>query len=177
MELSERYYRWICRVAMEHEADEYSQLLRYLFTKDYRYTHPRDANRESDGIDLRYRFGYLHGIALPEVTCELDDKPCSLLEMMVALAIRCEENIMRSFDIGDRTHIWFTNMLDSLGIAQNDHKFNREEVDQAVENFFNRNYAPNGKGGLFCLKHPYEDLRKVEIWDQAMWWIDERLNI
>jgi hypothetical protein len=173
MELSERYFHWICHIAMNGEAGNYQKLLHYLYNKNYRYTHPRDANRESDGIDLRYRFGYLNGIALPEITCELDDKPCSVLEMMVALAIRCEENILLDFEIGDRTYEWFQDMLKSLGVDQNDDEFNYSYVDSTIEHFLDRDYAPDGCGSLFHLRHPPDDMRRAEIWYQAMWWIDE----
>lgn len=176
MDVTERYFQWICHIAMNGEAHNYQKLLHYLFHKKYRYTHPRDENREADGIDLRYRFGYLQGVSLHEIACELDDKPCSVLEMMVALAIRCEENILRDFEIGDRTYEWIQDMLRSLDIYQNDAVFNARHVDNVVEHFLDRDYAPDGAGGLFHLKHPPDDMRRAEIWYQAMWWIDE-LNI
>lgn len=175
--LQERYFQWICCIALSKDSIHYQSLLRYLYNKPYRYTHPRDANREADGIELRYRFAYSMGVAPAEVACELDDKPCSMLEMMIALAIRCEENFMRNFEIGDRTYEWFQDMIYSLQIAQNDFVFNERYVDQAVERFLNRDYAPDGLGSLFHLKHPYGDMRQVEIWDQAMWWISEQPDI
>ena len=175
--LYERYFHWICRIAMNGKAEDYQKLLHYLFDKNYRFEHPRDANRESDGIDLRYRFGYLHNISMPEIARELDDRPCSVLEMMVALAIRCEENILRDFEIGDRTHEWFFDMLDALECDQNDEKFNKYQVDCIIERWMRREYAPDGAGGLFHLRFPPEDLRETETWYQAMWWINEKLNI
>lgn len=175
--LEDRYFDWICCIAMDGKAEDYQKLLRYLFEKDYRYTHPRDGNREAHGLDLRYRFGYLMEVSSTEIACELDDKPCSLLEMMVALSITIEENVMRDFDIGDRTHEWFIDMINSLGINMSDDIFSYPVADAAVERFFNRDYAPNGAGGLFTLRHPNDDMRRVEIWYQAMWWIDEKLNI
>ena len=86
--LRERYFQWICQIAMNGEAENHQRLLRFLFNKDYRYINPRDANRESDGIDLRYRYGYESDVPLSQITSELDDKPCSVLEMMLALAMR-----------------------------------------------------------------------------------------
>lgn len=175
--LRERYFQWICQIAMNGEAENHQRLLRFLFDKDYRYILPRDANRESDGIDLRYRFGYASDAPLSQITFELDDSPCSVLEMIVALALRCEESIMRDFEMGDRTYEWVRNMLKNLDIFFDDDHFNEAIVNHRVELFLDRNYAPDGKGSLFKLKHPYSDMRYVETWYQAMWWIDEQSNI
>ena len=175
--LRDRYFQWICQIAMNGEAENHQRLLRFLFNKDYRYIHPRDENRESDGIDLRYRFGYVSDAPLYQITNELDNRPCSVLEMMVALALRCEENIMRDFEIGDRTFEWFKDMLYSLNLYYDDQHFNESRADVVIDLFLDRHYAPDGNGGLFHLRHPYEDLRQVETWCQAMWWIDEKLHI
>ena len=175
--LRERYFQWICQIAMNGEAENHQRLLRFLFNKDFRYINPRDANRESDGIDLRYRYGYECGAALSQITSELDDKPCSVLEMIVALALRFEESIMRDFEIGDRTYEWVKSMLKNLDIFYDDSHFNEATANLKVNLWLDRNYAPDGTGNIFRLKHPYSDMRYVEIWYQAMWWIDEQSNI
>ena len=41
------------------------------------------------------------------ISAYLDNKTCSVLEMMIALAIRCEEHIMDDPDVGNRTGQWF----------------------------------------------------------------------
>ena len=53
--------------------------------------------------NLRYRFG--REIKLPSgiISSELDNYPCSVLEMLIALSIRCEETIMTDEEYGDRT--------------------------------------------------------------------------
>ena len=38
--------------------------------------------------------------------------------------------------------------------------------------FLNREYEPNGKGGLFFIRNCKEDLRNVEIWAQLCWYLD-----
>lgn len=47
----------------------------------------------------------------------LDNRPCSVLEMIIALAIRLEEHIMDDPDIGNRTGQWFWDMIVSLGLG------------------------------------------------------------
>ena len=76
---------------------------------------PMDGNRAEDGIDLRYRFGHEQHYSDAMVASFLDDRPCSVLEMMIALSIRCEEHIMDDPDVGNRTGQWFWSMIASLG--------------------------------------------------------------
>ena len=102
------------------------------------------------------------------------DGPCSVLEMMIALAIRCEENIMDDPNIGDRTSQWFWGMVVNLGLGSMvDCRFDKQFVDETIRIFLNRKYAPNGNGGLFTIRDCDKDLRKVEIWHQLCWYLDK----
>jgi hypothetical protein len=135
-----------------------------------------DSNRYEDGTDLRYRFGYIYNLDGSIITDYLDDRPCSVLEMLIALSIRLEEQIMNDPDIGDRTGQWFWDMIVNLGLgSMDDTKFNRKRTDIIVQRFLNREYERNGKGGLFTIEHCKEDLRDVEIWYQACWYLDKVL--
>ena len=97
----------------------------------------------------------------------MDDDPCSVLEMMIALAIRCEENIMDNPEVGDRTGQWFWGMIANLGLgAMYNSRFDREYVDETIARFLNRDYDPDGKGGLFRVKNCDHDMRDMEIIDQ-----------
>ena len=101
------------------------------------------------------------------------DGPCSILEMMVALAIRCEEGIMDDPDIGDRTGQWFWGMVTNLGLgSMSDENFDRKYVDEVIERFLNRKYDPDGRGGLFRVRNCKYDLREVEIFHQLCWYLD-----
>lgn len=103
----------------------------------------------------------------------LDDRPCSVLEMMIALSIRCEEHIMDDPDIGNRTGQWFWSMLVSLGIgAMDDRKFDRYFVDRTLERFLDREYERNGEGGLFTVNNG-RDMRRTEIWYQMQYHLGE----
>ncbi len=145
----------------------YQKLLLYLNEIDFDYSIPMDDNRASDGIDLRYRFGYEMDINDSVVACFLDNKPCSVLEMMVALSLRCEENIMLDPEFGNRIGEWFWEMIDSLGLSDmTDDNFDSEYVDEVIFDFMNHNYSRNGKGGLFTVKNCKFDMRTIEIWQQ-----------
>ena len=104
----------------------------------------------------------------------LDNRPCSVLEMLIALAFRCEEHIMTDPDIGNRMGQWFWNMIVSLGLdAMDDSRFHEDRADYILDRFERRDYEPNGAGGLFTLNRPAEDMRRLDIWYQLMHYLQE----
>lgn len=167
-DVNERYFHWLCDLVCKErhsKAVSYNQLLRHLYDTDFTYSIPMDQNRAENGIALRWRF-YCETRYDPR-----NDSPCSVLEMMIALAISCE-NIMDDPNIGDRTGQWFWSMVVNLGLgSMTDYKFDDIYVDGVVQRFLDREYEPNGKGGLFTIKNCEYDLRTVEIWNQACWYL------
>jgi hypothetical protein len=92
--------------------------------------------------------------------------------MMVALAVRCEEWIMDDAAMGNRIGQWFWGMLNNLGLSSmNDSKFDRDYVDDAIARLLNREYEPDGRGGLFTVRNCDRDMRTVEIWCQLSWYL------
>lgn len=175
-ELIEEYFRWMYNLVCDERYSKglvYQKLLRHLHEVDFTYTIGMDGNRAEDGVDLRYHFGRAHNYPYAMIADFLDDRPCSVLEMMIALSIRCEKHIMDDPSIGDRTGQWFWNMITSLDLgAMNDHRYNQEYVDQVLDRFLNRRYERNGKGGLFTVKYGKQDLRTMEIWYQMCLYLD-----
>ena len=111
--------------------------LKELHRIEFTYSIPMDGNRAEDGVDLRYRFGYENGYSSSMISTYLDNRMCSVLEMMIALAIRCEEHIMDDPDVGNRTGQWFWNMIVNLGLgSMNDSKFDRDYVEDIVQRFW-----------------------------------------
>ena len=178
-ELQKTYFDWMYQLVCTEEYTRdrsYHRLLSYLYELDFIALMERDLNRIEDGIDLRYRFSYETGTDKVLVATYLDNRPCSILEMMIALAIRCEET-MSSPDIEDRTDRWFWEMIDSLGLTRyDDYVFDGPEVDYILTVFQNREYKPNGKGGLFTIENCKRDLRNVEIWYQMGWHLNELIE-
>ena len=176
-EIVDRYFEWICKLIQGVEYTKgysYHKLLVRLFYTDFNYTVAMDANREEDGIDLRYRFAREELYSQSQAAYCLDDRPCSVLEMMVALSLRCEEHIMDDPDKGNRTGQWFWGMIDSLGLrAMYDENYIENYVNRKICNFLNRRYQKNGKGGLFTLKENHKDMRCAEIWYQMCWYLAE----
>lgn len=166
------YFEWIysmmCGGRYEGEIS-FRKLFKTLHSIEFRYIILLDKNRAADGVDLRNRFLFRNGY--PEVDEEFFYEPCSVLEMMAALAIRCEESIMEDPTKGDRTAQWFWVMIKNLGLgAMMDDLYDHDKVVYIINRFLDRKYAPNGKGGLFIIKNCDQDLRDVEIWYQLCWY-------
>lgn len=172
-DLQHEYFEWIYSMLFGEDGS-YTRLLAELHRIPFRYSIPMDGNREADGINLRYRFGYELGYEGYVIAKDLDVLPCSVLEMMAALAVRCEE-IMERTDNRNLTGEWFRNMLVSLGLADmNNARFDISMVYEIVSRFLDRGYSRNGKGGLFTVARKC-DMRTVEIWYQMQYWLDEKI--
>lgn len=163
------YFEWMYDLMCEGrfaKSITYRQLFTFLHDVEFTYFVPHDENRAVDGVALRYRFCLLHDCEDLE---QYLDGPCSVLEMMVALAIRCEERIMSDPEKGDRTSQWFWEMINSLGLGSMcDYSFNEWLVSDVIGRFLSREYEPNGKGGLFTIRGWNRDARDAEIWHQLM---------
>jgi hypothetical protein len=170
------YFEWllniVCGVRFGEEIS-FRKLITHLHNTEFRYVHPNDASRAHEGENLRHRFAIT---TMPEVS-EYDildalEGPCSVLEMMVALAIYAEEHIMNNPQIGDRTGQWFWRMITNLGLGdQMDNRFDRKYVEGVLKCFLDRDYEPDGRGGLFTIRNCGRDLRKVEIFYQLCWYL------
>lgn len=174
-ELNNRYFNWVCKLigvnpyAKKHT---YYDLLYLLNQIEFTYSLPMDGNRYEDGIDLRYRFAINENYPDSQISCLLDDQPCSVLEMMVALAIRLEEHIMDNPDVGNRTGLWFWDMIDSLGLySMYDGRFDESEAMDIIQRFLDRDYDYDGDGGLFTVTNCNLDMRNIEIWYQANYYL------
>lgn len=175
-ELIDQYFDWMYQLVVDdrYSNKSYRKLFTRLHDTEFIYTIPMDGNRAEDGINLRYQFGREHCYSDPLVAAYLDDRACSVLEMMTALAIRCEEHIMDDPDIGNRTGQWFWSMLVSLGFgSMDDVRFDREYVDEVLERFLNHDYQRDGEGGLFTVRNTRMDMRRMEIWYQLNFYLNE----
>ena len=57
-----------------------------------------------------------------------------------------------------------------------DNLFDRNKAKERIMIFLNREYLPNGKGGLFYIKDCDQDLRNIEIWVQLNWYLSAIVN-
>lgn len=165
------YFEWMFELVCDRTYKiSYRKLMMHLHGIEFRYFVPNDDNRAEDGINLRNRFALEKGYS--NIIHYLDG-PCSVLEMMIALSVRCEEHIADDSTVGDRTGQWFWNMLVNLGLGpMTDTHFDRDFTDEIIDIFLNREYEPNGEGGLFTVDDCDYDLREVEIWYQMCWYLN-----
>lgn len=168
-----------------------SLLLNILFNRVFIWDEkhvPMDRNRASDGLDLRQRYfdvfsekdSYSPPLTINEYPVTNNsysqfaglDAKCTILEMLIALAIRCEDSIMGDNET-DNTSRWFWKMIDNLGLRDcKDESY----INYILDNFENRTYDFDGQnGGLFHVKNPRDDLRKVDIWYQMCWWLNQHM--
>ena len=171
MSIKARYIRWMMdKVGLD---PCYRPLCLYLTNSvEFEPYVGNDDNRAADGIDLRYKFESETGF-YPEW---LDDKPCSIFEMMVALAIRCDEDVMYDPELGNRVDLWFWEMFTTLGLEEFEgDELDYYRIDDIFDTFNGRKYDFDGRnGGMFIVENAPEDLRRVELWYQMMWWLNER---
>ena len=156
-------YKLVCDERFEKNLS-YHKLLSYLYDTEFIYILEKDGNRACDGIDFRHYYG-----------CT-DTRPCSVLEMMIALAYKVEDTIMDDPDAGNRMGQWFWNMIVNLELGHMcDSRFDAKYTERVVRRFLNREYDPNGRGGLFTVDTQY-DMREIEIWYQLMFYLDENYD-
>ena len=65
-------------------------------------------------------------------------------------------------------------MISNLGLRQmDDRHFDQVYVEDTVRRFLDRNYSSDGSGSLFGKIDRQMDMRKVEIWKQFCWYLDD----
>lgn len=166
--IEEEYFNWLCSKVddADFNPSKYQLLLQRLHHTDFIWTMENDKDRAIDGIELRTQFAKESDLDSQTVKMQLQF-PCSMMEMMVALAIRCETQIMIDLFVGERIGRWFKVMLKSLDLYyETDEIYDEEWVDFVLREFMDRAYEPNGVGGLFRINDSSIDLRQLEIWSQ-----------
>lgn len=177
--IENEYFIWLTALAKKWahnygNGKYYNLLIDKLYNTPFVYIIPQDENRASDGENFRLRFTEENSYTYRDAYLYLNHQ-CNMLEMMAALASRCEQDIMGDEDIGDRTGKWFYQMIINLGLSSmTDDVYDEDYVDFVIDRFMNREYEPNGEGGLFCVKNCGHDLRTMEIWYQMNWYLSEK---
>ena len=130
-----------------------------------------DENRAKDGINLRNRFSDLYSLSGDQMREIFGEKPCSMLEMMIALAIRIEDDFMGT-ESTNNTSRWFWSMIFSMGLQfQKDGNFDEDRVHSIIMQFIDHRYGQDGRGSLFHVPIHGVDFRSLQIWDQMNYWL------
>lgn len=147
--------------------DVFLNILMKLYTTEFIPYKGLDCNRAGDGLALRKAFCLDRFIDDNEAYCVFGDK-CTVLEMMVALAVRTELDVAGDPSGDDRTPHWFDVMLESMGLTMyTGEHYNETEVMSIIWKMQNHEFSANGEGGLFKIPEGSGfDMRTLEIWSQ-----------
>lgn len=168
------YFAWLCkRVSVDKR---YTRLCIRLHQTPFVVMNEKDGNRVSDGLYLRKKFEDETGF---KIDGSVVDGPCTVLELLVALAMRCENDIMRDPDKDDQTHKWFWEMVYNLGLdAFDDERYDGSKIDDILLKWMSLKYTKRGLGSPFPLAVGVKtDQRKVEIWYQLQGYLTKNYEI
>lgn len=165
------YFLWLLELIKIRDVntDEYSMLLEQLFNTEFTWTIAHDSNRATDGLNLRYEFAR---------TYNGGGAPCSVLEVLIALARNWEHEITYDFKLGDRSALWFWVMLENLGLLDytND-AYDEEIIGEKLVIWLKRKFTRNGYGSPFPVKSGGRDQRTIEMWLQLQDFVLENVEI
>lgn len=171
----EKYYNYLTMLVCTDGYGQYDFLLEQLhntiFDEGTAVLVPNDINRIDDGISLRERYCNRYRVKYSDLIFE---EPCTVLEMMIGLALRMEKN----FGI-KKTADWFWELIGNLKLtAYDDEAYEVDEnaskkVDRILAKLLERKYHHNGNGGLFPLAYPDKDQKELEIWYQMNAYLNE----
>ena len=168
----QEYFDWLVdQIGGQHHF-RYKELLSYLFDYEFTWSYkiPTDANRAKDGQYLRT----VYANETHDYLTHTDAKePCNVLEMLVALAIRIENDITGEPG-NDHPERWFWEMIKNLGIYHmTDGRCRYDTINRSLDRWMDRSYNADGGGGLFPLRRTKRDQRLVPIWDQMNEYLNE----
>lgn len=182
---SQEYFDYLCFLVdhaynpAKEENNSYLILLKELYRTEFYSLVPNDENREEDGKKLREDFIESYRGDYPN---EILSGPCTVLEMLIGLSYRMND-ILSGVHPENNSDVYFWEMITNLGLdiyTDEDFfkiPFHSTKLKETLTNFLERTYKRSGKGGIFPLKYPKKDQRKVELWYQMMSYIDENYPI
>lgn len=149
------------------------RILESLHRIPYRWSIAKDENRAEDG--KAYRSKFLKTVkASREDIDEFLSMECSVLEMLIGLAIRID------FDyIGDpgnpHPDMFFLEMLRNLGIELN-RRSKPNRYQKKIDVWLDRQYRRDGVGGIFPVYSDPRDQRELETWEQMNAYLFQNYN-
>lgn len=185
MTIDHDYFSWLYNIIREPKKRiYYTKLCEIFYDKSFRWFVHNDDNRCEDGLNLRRQFIEEQGLDESHLeVISLMKKPCTIFEVLIALAKRMNDIMYDLNDQRDKTPKWFHTMLLNLGLNVYTDDYNLGDrfpemteikIDDILETLMDRTYDFYGHGGLFPLKsRPRKHQAEVEIWYQLMEYLDE----
>lgn len=164
------YFVYLLRKSRLNKFTQYRSVFYDMHWINFTYQMERDENRAADGISLRN--GYSKIDTAPEtIQIVFYDRPCSVFEMMIGLAVRVDNEY-----IGDPSEehpeFFFMEMFKNLGLDRIDDADSEKTYDVLLT-WMNRDFNWDGQGSPFPLTRDLRDQRTLEIWDQMNAYISE----
>lgn len=173
-ELWDDYLQYLIWRGRLERMTRYGRLFDILHNIEFVYKLERDENRDADGVSLRddYEIPYDY----LEMDDEFFDRRCSVLEMLIALAIKVDDEF-----IGDpaeeHPEEFFMKMIKNLGLDKfKGNRYRESDVIKIVNRWMRREFNRDGIGSPFPVRESRQDQRKLEIWDQMNAYLSENYN-
>lgn len=168
--LWEDYRLFLVEYCNLQQYKKYTRIFKILHDITFEYSLERDENRVGDALEL-LRYNYKIPPEYISYEDEFIENPVSVFEVLVALSIRIEDDI-----IGDpsdpKPDIFFMDMIRNLEAVGLD-----DNICNVVNNWMLRKFRPNGYGSPFPVVNDIRDQRELEIWDQANAYIYEYYGV
>lgn len=164
------YFNWLRAKVTDLNTPPYLylDLMKVMYRTEFNWWIVGDRNRLEDGKELREHF-------LNETGETYDERwfraPCSVLEVLIAFANRA------AFQTDETPTTWFYQFLINLELDNFREITDDEEMDivsHVLERWIWRAYDESGYGGLFPLREPKEDQRRIELWYQFFAYLDDQ---
>lgn len=161
------YFNWLCAKVKEIGNPNYDDLLRILHGTEFVWVVPADRHRAADGVELRTDY---FKARFKKKDPWLLEQPCSIFEVLIAMAKRAE------FQTDIPFKDWFWEMISNLRLDEfrRVHASDIDQIEDILYTFVWRQYDPSGVGGLFPLSSTQNDQRKIEIWYQFFEYLRDR---
>ena len=168
MKNEKAYHDWLLDVIAidsppaENHNELTDSIIEMMWNIPFRPLMELDENRISDVYNIRDIYGW-----------DYVSKEPSVLEILVTMAINCEDEIMTNDEYGNRTYIWFWSMYDNLGLDQVE---SLEEAEDIIFDFMDRSYDSQGHGSIFYTRYHNRDFRELDLWWQMQMWLTENYS-
>lgn len=159
------YFDWLCAKVKTDRNANYLELFRIMHTYEFVPMNSSDENRVEDAKELRELFLSDIGVGGTDWL----GQEASIFEVLIAFSERA------SFQIDMTPQEWFWQFVTNLRLETYSRvtRQDRRTIDDILHRFVMREYEPNGDGGLFPLRRPKNDQRKVEIWYQFCEYVED----
>lgn len=163
-----QYFDWLCAKVLDPKTNDYRDLLRTLYCTEFVWDPvPNDYNRAEDGIELRQDYTRTAHVSRKG---DWYTSPCSVFEVLVALAMRAASQ--SEISVRD----WFWIFIENLGLDEYRRTYDDDKhaIEEILNRFIWRTYDSRGHGGLFPMRHTQTDQRQIEIWYQLSEYLDDQ---